>query len=103
MQVSRQTCQSCGTIDVRNILVREPGQATMVYVRCRQCKSLVASYELSGYYHHGKGIESYLRAHGAAAADSGRQWLDEFQRVQKRAVAGYEAALEQLSAEQKEI
>ena len=103
MQVSRQTCQACGSIDVRNLLVRDSDQPTVVYVRCAQCKSLVASYELANYYHHGKGIESYLRGQGVAAADSGRQWLAEFKHIQQRALEGYEAALSQLESQQKEI
>ena len=103
MQVNRQTCQQCGSIDVRNILVREIQQPTVVYVRCSQCRELVASYELSNYYHHGKGLESYLRAHGVAAADSGRQWLAQFQRAQREALTGYDEALKQLLQEEKEI
>ena len=103
MQVHRQTCQQCGSIDVRNILVREADRPTEVYVRCGQCGELVAGYQLSNYYHHGKGIESYLREHGVGAADSGRQWLAEFKRVQQHATAGYEAALKQLADDQKEV
>ena len=103
MHVNRQTCQLCGSIDVRNILVREANHPTFVYVRCAKCKELVACYELSNYYHHGKGIESYLRAHGVAAGDSARQWMEEFQRVQEKAVAGYENALEKLAEDHKDV
>lgn len=103
MQVSRQTCQKCGSIDVRNLVVREAQHPTMVYVRCSHCKELVACYELSNYYHHGKGIEAYLRAHGVAAADSGRQWLAEFTRVQEDALTGYQAALKQLTDNHKSV
>ena len=103
MQVNRQTCQACGSINVRNLLVRESDRPTIVYVRCGQCGELVASYELSNYYHHGKGIESYLRSHGVAAADSGREWLAEFHRVQKDALVGYEAALQQLADDEKPL
>ena len=103
MQVNRQNCQACGSIEVRNILVREADQPTIVYVRCGKCAELVARYELNDYYHHGKGIESYLRAHGVVAADSGRQWLAEFKRAQQNAQTGYEEALRLLADEQKEV
>lgn len=103
MQVNRQTCQKCGSIDVRNILVREADQPTTVYVRCSGCGELVACYQLSGYYHHGKGVESYLRGQGVSASDSARQWLAEFKRIQQDAVSGYEAALEKLNDANKEV
>ena len=103
MQVNRQTCQKCGSIDVRNILAREGDRPTIVYVRCGKCLELVAYYELQNYYHHGKGIESYLQAQGVASGDSGRQWLAEFQRVQQTALSGYETALKALAEAQKEV
>ena len=40
MQVNRQTCQQCGSIDVRNIIARDPGSPTVIYVRCGQATSL---------------------------------------------------------------
>ena len=103
MQVNRQTCQECGSREARNIIVREAGRPMTVYVRCGNCGQLVAAYELKNYYHHGKGIESYLRGHGAGAEDSGRRWLDEFKQVQERAQSGYQAALEKLAKDGKEI
>lgn len=103
MEVHRQRCQQCDSIDVRNILAREPNRPTAVYVRCQQCGELVARYELSNYYHHGKGIESYLRVHGVGAADSGRQWLKEFNRVQEEALTGFQDVLAELAKHQKEV
>ena len=35
-----------------------------VFVRCCGCRELVACYELSRYYHHGKEADSYLRSLG---------------------------------------
>lgn len=102
MEVKRQTCQACQSIDVRNILVRNGGDQ-VVYVRCAKCKELVARYELKDYYHHGKGIESYLRAHGQHGSDSGRAWLDVFQKSQEKAVTGYQQALAALESQQKDI
>lgn len=103
MQVNRQTCQACGSIEVRNILAREANQPTIVYVRCGQCRELVACYHLSAYYHHGKGLESFLRGQGVAAGDSGRQWLAEFNRVQEDSVSGYQDALQKLAEASKEV
>ena len=102
MDVKRQTCQACQSIDVRNIIVRE-GSDQVIFVRCANCKELVARYTLKDYYHHGKGIESYLRAHGGAGGDSGRAWLDAFKKSQKKAVLGYEEALNALDAANKQV
>lgn len=48
---------------MKNILFREAGYPDMVYVQCLDCASFVASYEIAplGYFHHGKGYESFLR------------------------------------------
>lgn len=102
MDVKRQTCQACHSIDVRNIIVRN-GQEQVIYVRCAKCKALVARYELKDYYHHGKGVESFLRAHGATGGDSGRAWLDAFNKSQEKALTGYEEALHLLESAHKEV
>ena len=62
MEIHIQKCQSCGSRDLRNILVRDEGQK--VFVQCRDCEELVARYILSpgGYFHAGKGFESFLRS-----------------------------------------
>lgn len=64
MEIHVQQCQTCGKRNLRNILVREAGENDKVYVQCRSCDAFVASYTLSpmGYYHHGKGYESFLRS-----------------------------------------
>lgn len=97
MQVVQQQCQACGSHDHQILLVREPGRAQMAFVRCARCGELVARYRLQSYYHHGKGIESYLRSLGSDAADSGRNELKQFQAVQHEAVEQFERALEELS------
>lgn len=102
MNVKRQTCQACNSINLRNILVRN-GRKQVVYVGCLQCEALVARYVLQDYYHHGKGIESYLRAHHASVGDSGRAWLEEFQKSQSDAVEGYEEALKMLREVEEDI
>ena len=102
MEIHRQTCQHCGSIDMRNIIVRETGHRTLM-MRCSKCLELVARYELNAYYHHGKGLESYLRAQGTNSTGSGREWFAEFNRKQEQAVAGYNAVLEKLAKENKPV
>jgi hypothetical protein len=48
---------------MKNILFREAGYPDRVYVQCHDCGEFVASYEIAplGYFHHGKGYESFLR------------------------------------------
>jgi hypothetical protein len=64
MEVHRQTCQKCGCIEMVNILGRAVGESDKVYVQCNNCKELVARYIIAqgGYYHHGRGFESYLQS-----------------------------------------
>jgi len=102
MEIHRQQCQGCKSYDMLNILVREQGYSTKVYARCKACGDLVASYKLSDYYHHGKGIESYLRSHGGAAGESGRNVMSSFKAVEDDAMAGFKLALEQLHVEGKD-
>ncbi len=87
---------------MKNILVRIPGEPQKVYVQCMDCSEFVALYTLSDYYHHGKGIESYLRIHGSASAESGRHMLADFKEVQKAAVEGFEKVIKQLKEEGKD-
>ena len=103
MDVHRQTCQACGSIDLRNILVRERGRADMVYVKCLKCGEFVARYRLRDYYQHGKGVESFLKSIGAGDTESGRSQLAEFEAIQKESLEGYQRALEQLEEDGKEI
>ena len=103
MEIHRQQCQTCRSYDLNNILVRQAGAPTAVFVRCKQCGELVARYELSSYYHHGKAIESFLRSKGPDAADSGRQLLAEFERAEREATSGYEEVLATLNEEGKSI
>lgn len=102
-EIHRQTCQSCGSIDLRNILVREPDLPTTIYVRCAKCGELVARYKLSDYYHHGKGIESFLRSHRFLSQESGRSVLEEFKKTQMDSEKGYERVLKYLREHGKEV
>ena len=103
MEVHRQQCQSCMTMEVRNILAREPNAPTVVYVCCIHCSRLVARYELSDYYHHGKGVESFLRSKATSVEESGRKMVREYDEVRKRAIEGYKKVLEELERQGKEI
>ncbi|REJ65726.1 MAG: hypothetical protein DWQ31_17465 [Planctomycetota bacterium] len=103
MEIHRQQCQQCGSRNARNILVREADAPMTIYVRCLGCGELVARYQLSHYYHHGKGIESFLRSLGSDAGESGRDYLAEFQRTQDQAVRGYEDALRKLQEQGNDV
>ena len=103
MEVHRQQCQSCQSYETRNLLVRQPNELTIVFVRCGNCGKLVARYKLADYYHHGKDVESFLRSHGSGAMESGRRVLDEFNRIKGESMTGYEKALEYLREQGKPI
>jgi hypothetical protein len=103
MELHRQQCQHCKSHEMLDILAREPGRPMVVYVRCLECHRLVARYKLSEYYHHGKGIESFLKSQGSVATDSARHVMEEFERVKKESVEGYRAAVKQLKKEHKDL
>lgn len=64
MELNRQTCQKCGSVNMKNILIRQSGDNDMTYVFCADCDELVARYVIAygGYYHHLKGFESYINS-----------------------------------------
>lgn len=98
MEILIQKCQACGSRDLRNILARTKNQ--YVYVQCRQCNGLVARYTLDvgGYYHEGKGFESFLRSiERDAAYSSGRNLQYDFENIQEEIRNGFESVLEHLS------
>lgn len=103
MEIHRQQCQLCGSRDVRNILVREPEAPMTIYVRCLGCGTLVARYRLSEYYHHGKGVESFLQSLGSSAGESGRDYLAQFHRIQEEAARGYTEVLRKLEDQGKDV
>ena len=59
------------------------GRPKRVVVVGAGMSGLVAAYELSRYYHHGRGEESYLRSLGGDTSESGRNVLDEFHRAKR--------------------
>ncbi len=102
MEVHRQRCQNCSSIDVHNLLVREVDRSQTVYVRCSQCEQLVARYVLADYYHHGRGIESYLRTRQSGFSESARDVAAELASVEQSALEGYERAVQYLRDRGKE-
>ncbi len=97
MEVHRQRCQNCGSLDQRNLILRAEGRPITVFVRCTQCGSLVARYQLSDYYHHGKSYESWLRGRFLGRAEeSGRDLRHSFEETQEEAVAELEEVLAEL-------
>ncbi len=103
MEIHRQRCQNCGSLKVQNLLAREQGEADTVYVRCAECGELVARYRLRAYYHHGKGLESFLRTQGSSVSESGREALTEFSRAQDASLEGFEKVKAQLESEGKAL
>ena len=93
MEIHRQTCQACGSKSLRSILVREPGKSDRAFLECDQCGELVARYIISpgGYYHHGKGYESYLRSLMRTGDEqmSGKNLKKQFQNVQEECLERY--------------
>ena len=63
MEIHIQKCQNCNSQNLRNIIYRESGEPDRIYAQCQDCNEFVASYVIAplGYYHHGKGYESFLR------------------------------------------
>jgi hypothetical protein len=91
MELHIQKCQKCGSRSVRNILVRDEQQK--VFVQCRNCHELVARYILAsgGYYHAGKGFESFLRSIERDSTLSSGKGIDEwFQDVEETANEEFE-------------
>ena len=102
MQVHRQRCQRCDSIGLHNLLVRKPGKSQIVLVVCASCRELVARYELSSYYHHGKGIDSWLRSFDPIT-ESARDLGEAFESARETAVSEFDEALAVLEAEGKGV
>ncbi len=93
MEVHRQTCQNCQSRELHNILKREPGESDKVYVQCARCGEMVSRYIIAqgGYYHHGKGFESYLRGlNRGGAYESAKEILGDFGKIQNVCLAEFE-------------
>ncbi len=64
MDIHKQKCQKCQSVNVINYIYRSEARPDEIFVQCADCDELVAKYTLTntGYYHHHKGFESFLRA-----------------------------------------
>jgi len=105
MEIHIQKCQKCQSTKMKNILFREIGQQDKVFVQCDNCKEFVARYILAkqGYYHHGKGFESFLRSLTRSGEFmSGRRVLDMFEEVKKEAKRAYNEVLKLLEEKEKQ-
>jgi len=104
MEVHRQTCQLCGSHELRNILAREPGEPDKVFVQCHQCHELVARYVISpgGYFHAHKGFESFLRGlHRSGESMSGREMDQGLKGIEDKVEQHFEQVKAQLIKEDK--
>lgn len=105
MELHRQTCQLCDSHEMRNILVREPGEHDKVFVQCCHCSEMVARYVIApgGYYHAHKGYESYLRGM-ARNGDvmSGKRVKNEYEELETQCQARFERLKELLKEQHKE-
>ena len=86
-------------------MFREPGQEDRVFVQCWSCKSLVARYIIGhrGYYHHGKGFESYISGlNRGGHFMSGKDFKKEFNETIKESLEEFEKALALVKQEDEE-
>jgi hypothetical protein len=89
---------------MKNILVRNPGDPDKVFVQCGDCQEFVASYVIAplGYYHHGKGYESFLRSiHRSGEFMSGRNVQRMYEERKEKDLAQFEKVLEALEKKDK--
>ena len=103
MEVHRQECQSCNSHELNNVLVRRPGEDASVMVRCARCHGFVARYTLSGYFHDGRGMGSWLRGLGIPFEESGRRYLSAYNEVRSSARREFAEAMEELEAQDKSL
>lgn len=98
MELQIQSCPQCGSTQLKNILVREPGNMNKVYVLCASCEQPVSRYRLSGYHYLGNPEVSFFRSFGSSTIESGRAALslaeDEQQAVHKE----FQELVEKLTA-----
>lgn len=104
MEIHRQKCQNCKSRSLRNIVVRFPGHNEKIYVQCRNCKELVARYVVGymGYFHHGKGIESFVRSvENSGDITSAKNLSTMFKQMDEEVVAEFNEALKELERQGK--
>lgn len=96
MEIHIQQCQECGSEKLKNIILRESGEPDRIIVQCHDCEHFVASYVLApmGYYHHGKGFESFLKSlHRSGEFMSGRKVQQLFESRKTSEIKLYEKVM----------
>jgi hypothetical protein len=104
MEIHVQQCQKCGSIHLKNIIYRESGEPDRIYAQCHDCEDFVASYVIApmGYYHHGKGYESFLRGiHRSGEFMSGRVVKDLYLNRQSREQNAFDDVIKKLAEKEK--
>ena len=99
MEIHIQKCQNCGSANLMNIISRESGEPDRIYAQCQDCQDFVASYVIAplGYYHNGKGYESFLRGvHRSGEFMSGRRVKDLFTNRKKGEHEGFDDVIRKL-------
>ena len=99
MEIHIQRCQNCQSTDLRNIIYREAGEPDRIYAQCMNCDEFVASYVIApmGYYHHGKGYESFLRGvNRSGGFMSGRKVKEKFIKRKYDEEKAFDEAIENL-------
>ncbi len=99
MEIHIQQCQECGSDKLKNIILREAGEPDRIMVQCHECSHFVASYSLAplGYYHHGKGYESFLRSfYRSGEFMSGRSVRQNYESRKAKEVALFEKVIARL-------
>jgi len=85
------------------VLRRDEAHPLTVYVRCAKCGELVARYRVGEYYHHGKGMESWLKAMRPGNRESARNLRADFDEVKRNSIAEYADVLEELERQGKPL
>lgn len=96
MEIRHQTCLTCHSETLENIIVRDAGRTETIFVRCAKCREFVARYILKDYYHHGRSLDSLLQSNAANSADSGREMLSELKAREEIALEQYSKVMETL-------
>jgi hypothetical protein len=84
---------------MKNIIVREESEPDKIFVQCCECDAFVARYIIAqkGYYHSGKGFESFLRGlNRGGTFDSGKNIQRDFEGVKLKSEAKFQKVLELL-------
>ena len=88
--------------DMRSMMARRSGALPTFDARGAVRGERMALYKTRDCYHHGQGVDSRPRSHGADAAESGRSSRADLARARKNAVADFDTVLAMLESEGKD-